>query len=238
MISIRNLYFQYPSADFRLAIDDLHIGPGEKVALVGPSGSGKTTLLNLISGISLAHGGTVRVFDQDIAQLSDSDRRDFRIAQIGFVFQRFELIEYLNVKDNILFSFLINRSIALRPDVLQQMQELTDAVGIANLLQRYPKQLSQGEKQRVAICRALIRAPQLILADEPTGNLDPVNKHGILDLMFNKLDAPERSFVVVTHDETVANRCDRKVDFLNFHRTGDEPTGAAPPQPASDGGKQ
>ena len=238
MISLQNLDFQYPAADFRLAIDDLYISPGEKVALVGPSGSGKTTLLNLISGISLAQGGTVRVFDQDIAQLSNSDRRDFRIAQIGFVFQRFELIEYLNVKDNILFPFLINRSIAVGPEVVQQMQELTNAVGIANLRQRYPKQLSQGEKQRVAICRALIRAPQLILADEPTGNLDPVNKHGILDLMFNKLDAPDRSFVVVTHDETVANRCDRKIDFLNFHRTGDQPTGEALQQRISDGENQ
>jgi len=140
MIHIQNLDFRYRRADFRLVIDNLKIETGEKVAFVGPSGSGKTTLLNLISGIALPQSGTIQVAGNDVGQLSDKQRRDFRVANTGFVFQRFELI--------------------------------AESVGIKSLLKRYPSQLSQGEQQRVAICRAMILSPPLILADEPTGNLD------------------------------------------------------------------
>ena len=139
------------------------------------------------------------------------------MANAGFVFQRFELIEYLNVRDNILFPFLINSSVDCTPEVRARMSELADSVGIASLLKRYPRQLSQGEQQRVAICRAMILAPPLILADEPTGNLDPANKEIILDLMLSAIDVQERTFVVVTHDQSVAEKCDRTIDFSSFH---------------------
>ena len=218
MIDIRNLDFRYPRADFRLVIDDLKIETGEKVAFIGPSGSGKTTLLNLISGISVADGGSINVAGKEVSQLSDAQRRDFRVANTGFVFQRFELIEYLNVRDNILFPFLINPSVDCTPEVRARMLELAESVGIASLLKRYPSQLSQGEQQRVAICRAMILSPPLILADEPTGNLDPANKEIILDLMFGALGAEDRTFVVVTHDRSVAEKCDRTIDFSSFHR--------------------
>ena len=198
-------------------IDNLKIETGEKVAFVGPSGSGKTTLLNLISGIALPQSGTIQVNGNDVAQLSDKQRRDFRVANTGFVFQRFELIEYLNVKDNILFPFLINPSVDCTPEVRQRMLELAESVGIKSLLKRYPSQLSQGEQQRVAICRAMILSPPLILADEPTGNLDPANKEIILDLMLNAIDVQDRTFVVVTHDQSVAEKCDRTIDFSSFH---------------------
>lgn len=217
MIDIRNLDFRYPRADFRLVIDDLKIETGEKVAFIGPSGSGKTTLLNLISGISVADGGSINVAGKEVSQLSDAQRRDFRVANTGFVFQRFELIEYLNVRDNILFPFLINPSVDCTPEVRARMLELAESVGIASLLKRYPSQLSQGEQQRVAICRAMILSPPLILADEPTGNLDPANKEIILDLMLNALGAQDRTFVVVTHDQSVAGKCDRTIDFSRFH---------------------
>lgn len=218
MIHIRNLDFGYPSADFRLAIDDLKIETGEKVAFIGPSGSGKTTLLNLISGIALPQRGTIEVAGKDVGQLSDKQRRDFRVAETGFVFQRFELIEYLNVRDNILFPFLINPSVDCTPEIRQRALELAGSVGIANLLKRYPNQLSQGEQQRVAICRAMILSPRLILADEPTGNLDPANKEIILDQLLNSFGEQDRTFVVVTHDQSVAKKCDRTVDFSLFHR--------------------
>ena len=217
MIHIQNLDFRYRRADFRLVIDNLKIETGEKVAFVGPSGSGKTTLLNLISGIALPQSGTIQVNGNDVAQLSDKQRRDFRVANTGFVFQRFELIEYLNVKDNILFPFLINPSVDCTPEVRQRMLELAESVGIKSLLKRYPSQLSQGEQQRVAICRAMILSPPLILADEPTGNLDPANKEIILDLMLNAIDVQDRTFVVVTHDQSVAEKCDRTIDFSSFH---------------------
>ena len=218
MIHIQNLDFRYPRADFRLAIDELKIETGEKVAFVGPSGSGKTTLLNLISGISVAAAGRINVAGKEVSQLADAARRDFRVANTGFIFQRFELIEYLNVRDNILFPFLINPSVELTPKVRGRMVELAKSVGIETLLKRYPNQLSQGEQQRVAICRALILSPPLILADEPTGNLDPGNKDIILDLMLSEFDAQDRTFVVVTHDRAVAEKCERTIDFSNFHR--------------------
>ena len=217
MIHIQNLDFRYRRADFRLVIDNLKIETSEKVAFVGPSGSGKTTLLNLISGIALPQSGTIQVNGNDVAQLSDKQRRDFRVANTGFVFQRFELIEYLNVKDNILFPFLINPSVDCTPEVRQRMLELAESVGIKSLLKRYPSQLSQGEQQRVAICRAMILSPPLILADEPTGNLDPANKKIILDLMLSAIDVQDRTFVVVTHDQSVAEKCDRTIDFSSFH---------------------
>ncbi len=217
MIHIQHLDFRYPRAGFRLAVDDLKIETGEKVAFVGPSGSGKTTLLNLISGIALAQSGTIEVAGKEVGQLSDKQRRDFRVAKIGFVLQRFELIEYLSVRDNILFPFLINPSVDCTPEVRQRMTELAQAVGIAGLLKRYPRQLSQGEQQRVAICRALILSPPLILADEPTGNLDPANKEIILDLMLSEFGDSGRAFVVVTHDQSVAEKCDRTIDFSSFH---------------------
>ncbi len=218
MIHIQDLDFRYGRANFRLVIDDLKIETGERVAFVGPSGSGKTTLLNLISGIALAQSGTIQVAGNDVSQLSDKQRRDFRVANTGFVFQRFELIEYLNVKDNILFPFLINSSIELTSEVRARMLELAESVGIARLLKRYPRQLSQGEQQRVAICRAMILSPPLVLADEPTGNLDPANKQIILDLMLGAFGTQDRTFVLVTHDQSVAEKCDRIIDFSSFHR--------------------
>jgi len=187
MIHIRNLDFRYPRADFRLVIDDLKIETGEKVAFVGPSGSGKT-MLNLISGISVADQGSIKVAGKEVSQLSDAGRR-----------------------------FLINPSVDCTPEVRARMLELADSVGIAKLLKRYPRQLSQGEQQRVAICRAMILSPPLILADEPTGNLDPANKEIILDLMLSAIDVQDRTFVVVTHDQSVAEKCDRTIDFSSFH---------------------
>ena len=218
MIEIQNLEFQYPRSDFQLAIERLEIKDGERVAIVGPSGSGKTTLLNLVAGIAVPRTGQVSVAEKTVSAMSDTQRRDFRIANIGFVFQRFELIDYLNVRDNVLFPFLINRSLQLNSAAKQRVEMLADRVGITPLLSRHPNKLSQGEKQRVAICRALILSPPLILADEPTGNLDPANKNVILDLM---LDDSQRTFVVVTHDMSVAQRFDRKIDFSDFYASGD-----------------
>ena len=133
------------------------------------------------------------------------------------VFQRFELVDYLNVRDNIALPYLINRSLKLTPKIRQEVNVLAEKMSIGGLLHRHPNKLSQGEKQRVAICRALITSPKLILADEPTGNLDPANKQIILDLFFEQLSVTDRGLVVVTHDMAVAQQCDRVVDFSTFH---------------------
>jgi len=178
MIDLSNLDFEYPRSAFRLNIESLSIPVGQKLAIIGPSGSGKTTLLNLLAGIASPRSGQINVGGVDVASLTDRQRRDFRIANIGFVFQQFELLDYLNVKKNILLPFYINPSLAESFSVSQREQQaasLAQAMGIGDKLNRYPAKLSQGEKQRVAICRALCIEPKLILADEPTGNLDPDN---------------------------------------------------------------
>jgi putative ABC transport system ATP-binding protein len=216
MIAIERLTFGYRDSEFHLSIPSLRVGLGEKLAVIGPSGSGKTTLLNLISGIITPTKGEVRVGDTNISALSDAHRRDFRIRNIGFVFQDFELLEYLNVLDNILHPYRITRALRLDRAVRAQAERLAVRMGIGDQLERRPNDLSQGEKQRVAICRALLPGPKLILADEATGNLDPRNKGRILDLLFDSVDAHGATLLAVTHDHELLPRFDRVVDFADF----------------------
>ncbi len=216
MIEIEQLRFRYPRSEFQLAVDDFSIRPAEKVAIVGPSGSGKTTLLNLIAGITVPQSGTVTVDGQRISKLNDNQRRDFRIAKIGMVFQQFELIEYLKTQDNILLPYLINKSLKLSLSVRKFAEQLAVQVGLDDKLARRPKMLSQGEQQRVAICRALVTQPSVILADEPTGNLDPKNKKRILDILFAQCEKNDQTLLVVTHDMSILGGFDRVVDFEQF----------------------
>ena len=213
MIEICNLKFRYPNSEFLLDIPSLEISNNEKVAIVGPSGCGKTTLLNLFSGIVIPDSGTVNVAGDSISGLADSQRRDFRIRNIGMVFQQFELVEYLNAKENMLLPFAINASLKLTQEVQSRVTDLADAMGLGAKLKRRASQLSQGEQQRVAICRAMITQPKLILADEPTGNLDPKNKSRILKLLFEQADSNGQTLVVVTHDMGILSDFDRTVDF-------------------------
>ena len=221
MISVADLSFQYPNSGFQLSIDTLEIGLGEKLAIVGPSGSGKTTLLNLISGITVPSSGHITIDGTDMTGLSDSARREFRIRAIGMVFQQFELVEYLNVRENILLPYSINGSLRRTAGVVKQSLEAAHRLGLADKLKRFPNQLSQGEQQRVAICRAIATDPKLILADEPTGNLDPANKSRIMDLLFQQVKDGHRTLAVVTHDMNLLDGFDRVVDFEQFRITGD-----------------
>lgn len=218
MIKVENLKFTYPKSAFRLSIDQLTVDAGEKVAIVGPSGSGKTTLLNLLAGIVSPELGTIEVGGEDVSAMSESARRDFRIAKIGFVFQQFELVEYLKVADNIRLPYLINQSLRESKESNQRIQELAESVGIGDKLNRWVKQLSQGEQQRVAICRALMTQPGLILADEPTGNLDPSNKQRILDVLFEQVQQGGQTLIVVTHDMAILEGFDRTIDFNRFRK--------------------
>ena len=213
MIRIRDLYFSYPGGEFQLRLDSLDITARENVAVIGPSGSGKTTLLNLVAGITIPASGSVAVGDIDVSQLSDTARRAFRIQHIGFVFQDFELVEYLNVLDNILHPYRITSTLKLDSNVRDRALSLTEAMGIRDKTHRRPAELSQGERQRAAICRALITGPQLILADEATGNLDPNNKQLILDLLFQTAAEHDAALLAVTHDHELLPRFDRVLDF-------------------------
>jgi ABC-type lipoprotein export system ATPase subunit len=221
VVSIEALEFRYREGDFRLGIPELAIERDATVAFIGPSGSGKTTLLNLIAGIALPQSGRVVTEGVEVTSLSDSERRDFRIARVGLVFQEFELLEYLSVLDNILLPYRINASLRLDREVRGRARELAERVDIADKLDRYPGKLSQGERQRAAVCRAVLTEPSLLLADEPTGNLDPVNKWRVLDILFDYAERTDTTLVAVTHDQEILDRFQRVVDFSQFHEYGD-----------------
>ena len=216
MIHIQKLQFQFPTGEFSLSIDEFSITKGSKVAVIGPSGSGKTTLLNLVAGIIAPVSGAVQVGDVKVSELNDAGRRDFRITRIGFVFQDFELLDYLNVFDNILHPYRISGALKLDQEVRARAVALTQDMGIGDKLKRKAEDLSQGEKQRAAICRALLPQPRLILADEATGNLDPENKTRILDLLFRAVEEHQATLLAVTHDHELLQQFDRVVDFRDF----------------------
>jgi ABC-type lipoprotein export system ATPase subunit len=152
----------------------------------------------------------------EVSNLNDNERRDFRISNIGFVFQDFELIDYLNVMDNILHPYRITGALTFNGTTKARVRNLADQMGIADKLKRHPNDLSQGEKQRAAICRALLPRPKLILADEATGNLDPANKIRILDLLFQSVEEHDATLIAVTHDYELLKKFDRMVDFKEF----------------------
>ncbi len=216
MIRVDSLEFYYREGEFCLSVPELTVEKTEKVAVIGSSGSGKTTLLNLIAGIVTPIKGTVSVDDLKVSELTDAGRRDFRITSLGFVFQDFELLDYLNVMDNILHPYRITGALILDKAVRERAGILAQEMGIGDKLKRPANDLSQGEKQRAAICRALLPQPKLLLADEATGNLDPDNKTRILDLLFQSVADHDATLLAVTHDHDLLKRFDRVIDFKDF----------------------
>ncbi len=213
MIEINDLTFEYPGSDFRFNLNSLNIKSGEKVALIGPSGYGKTTLLNLLSGILEPIRGTIHLNGTEVTKLADSQRRNFRITNIGFVFQNFELIEYLNVLDNIILSYRINPSLNMNREVIDRAETISEQLGLGDKLKRNVGKLSQGEMQRVAICRAILNNPKIILADEPTGNLDPQNKEKIMEILFDYSSRENATLITVTHDHSLLKGFDEVLDM-------------------------
>lgn len=216
MVHLDNVRFRFPSGEFRLEVPHLSVTAGEKVAVIGPSGSGKTTLLNLVAGILTPTAGRLEVDGAGLAQLSEQQRRDFRIARIGFIFQDFGLIDYLDVLDNIVHPCRISSTLKLTSEIKQRARELAGQLGVSSRTKHHPAELSHGERQRVAICRALLLSPKLILADEATGNLDPKNKMLILDALFQAVTTQQATVLAVTHDHELLDRFDRVIDFRKF----------------------
>jgi putative ABC transport system ATP-binding protein len=216
LIRLDEVEFRYPDGDFRLHVPALAVEAGATAAVVGPSGSGKTTLLNLIAGIVPPHRGNIETAGTAVAALSDAARRDFRVRRIGLVFQEFELLEYLTVLDNILLPYRINNSLGYTPEVGERAARLAEQVGIGDKLRRHPDRLSQGERQRVAVCRAVLPQPRLLLADEPTGNLDPVNAARVLDILFDYAGDSGATFLAVTHDQSLVPRFAQTIDMKRF----------------------
>lgn len=219
MIRIEGLRFRYPAAegDFTLHIPRFELKTGERLAITGPSGTGKTTLLKLIAGIEPPMAGTIRVDGQAVHAMNDSARRRFRITRLGFIFQDLQLLDYLDMADNILHPYRINPALKLSPAVRQRMRQLAADIGLEHKLSQPVTALSQGERQRVAICRAVLTQPALVLADEPTASLDPDNKLKILDVLFRTLDRESASLIAVTHDHDLLGRFDRVIDFFAYH---------------------
>jgi putative ABC transport system ATP-binding protein len=216
LITIESLAFSYSESGFQLSIPKLSINKAEKVAIIGPSGSGKTSLLKLISGILLPDKGKVSIDNVCVNTLSDSERRDYRISTMGFIFQDFELLEYLNVQDNILHPYRITSALKLNATVKERANNIAKELGIQDKMKRLTSTLSQGEKQRTAICRAILPKPKLILADEATGNLDPNNKRKILDALFRSTEKYDATLIAVTHDHELLSYFDRVIDFKEY----------------------
>ena len=213
MISLRDVLFEYPGGDFSLRAGRIDIEPGQTAAIIGPSGSGKTTLLHLAAGILPPKSGSVHISGTELSARSDSSRRAFRIANIGLIFQEFELLEYLTVRQNILLPYRINPAIKLNAAADDNAAALAKSAGISEMLDRRPSRLSQGERQRAAICRALVTGPKIILADEPTGNLDPKTSGAIVQLLLDQAAAHEATVLMVTHDHSLLERFDSVIDM-------------------------
>lgn len=211
MLSVIGLTKSYRSAGEQIAVlrgVNLHVAAGERVALTGESGSGKSTLLHLIAGLDAADAGEIRLADASLSELSDAGRAALRRDRLGLVFQQFNLIPSLNVEDNLRFQ----SRIAGRHDSGWH-QELVQRLGLGHLTRRYPEQLSGGQQQRVAIGRALAAKPLLLLADEPTGNLDEATADDVLALTRDLVARTGCGFLMVTHSARLAATLDRQVQL-------------------------
>ena len=222
MIDVSNIRFNYRNNGFQLNIPELSIQPAEKVALIGPSGTGKTTLLNLLAGILVPASGAIEIDGLDIAGLPTEDRQDFRAVKMGLIFQEFGLLEYLTVFENICLPYRISPVLELDAGVPERAFEIAETIGLGEKLHRYPKHLSQGERQRIEVCRAMITQPAMILGDEPTGNLDPGNRDHVAKMLFDYSARSGAPLLVVTHDYELVEQFDRRIDVQGFGVQGSE----------------
>ncbi|MEO0389370.1 MAG: ABC transporter ATP-binding protein [Pseudomonadota bacterium] len=209
LIRFRGVQKQYPGADGPVHVlrgVDLTLAPGETLALTGESGSGKSTLLHIAGGLEAADGGEVRVAGQDLSTLNDTGRAALRRSEVAVVFQQFNLIPSLRVAENIAFQ----ARLAGRNDP-QRITELAQALGLYAQLSKYPEALSGGQQQRVAIARALAAQPQVLLADEPTGNLDEATAADVLEQLLDLVQKTGAGLLLVTHSPSIAARMDRRV---------------------------
>ena len=186
---------------------DLEAREGQSLAIVGPSGSGKTSLLMVMAGLERTTGGKVQVAGHDLADLSEDELALMRGAEIGIVFQSFHLVPTMTALENVALPL----EFAGTADAFGTARELLQEVGLSHRVDHFPAQLSGGEQQRVAIARALSRRPKLILADEPTGNLDRKTGGHVIDLLFGLQRRREATLILVTHDERLAGACDRTI---------------------------
>lgn len=210
---------------------DFAVGRGETVSLVGPSGSGKTSMLMIIAGLERATGGSVEIGGKDFRKLNEDALALFRRDHVGIVFQSFHLVPTMTAHENV----AIPLELAGRTDAFERAKEMLEAVGLGHRLSHYPGQLSGGEQQRVALARAFVGEPHLVLADEPTGNLDGSTGQQIIDLMFSLTQKHDTTLILITHDPKLAERCTRVVTMRDGILTESARQAAPAPQAATAG---
>lgn len=214
IIKVKNLIKIYHDKVDTPALNgiDLELEKGFVYSIYGQSGSGKTTLLNILGGLDSPTSGKVVIGGQDISSLNQRELADFRNKKIGFIFQFHYLISEFTVLENILMPYFISKN-KVDDQIIKRAKELADIVNIEDTLEKYPDYISGGQRQRAAICRALINDPDIVLADEPTGNLDSQNTEIVIDLFFKINKIKKTTFIIVTHDEQIANKCRKKIQL-------------------------
>ncbi len=213
MLELKSLKKSYHQGSQNIEIfEDLNfeVKEGERVAIMGRSGSGKSTLLSLISGIIKPENGEISLNDISYKDLQESDLNDFRATNIGFIFQNFHLVSYLNALENV----MLPAKVCNISKPKEKAMVLLESVGLGHRLDHLPAQLSGGEKQRVAIARALIHNPKIILADEPSGNLDDETGNAVMDILFELIKKNNTTLILVTHSKDVADRCEKTYELL------------------------
>lgn len=223
MIHLKNIEKVYRTSTIEtLALTNvnLHIRAGEFVSIMGPSGCGKSTLLNLMGLLDAPSGGQVEIGGQAVTQYRDRDLAQLRNQKIGFIFQSFHLINDLSVLDNVEIPLLYRKGDVTGASRRQLAQEALKKVGLSNRVKHFPGQLSGGQKQRVAIARAIVGRPSIILADEPTGNLDSAMGNEIMAIL-QQLNTDGSTIIMVTHDETMAKKTHRLVRLFDGAMVGD-----------------
>lgn len=223
-IEIDSVQFSYPGGVKIIDIDRLSIGEGERVFLHGPSGCGKTTLLGLLTGILTAQAGSLRILDRDLRSMRSHVRDHFRGEHIGYIFQMFNLLPYLNVIQNILLPVQLNpgRQTKINEDVQEIAAALAERLGIASHLHDRVTDLSVGQQQRVAAARALIGNPEILICDEPTSSLDQAHRNRFLDVLLEMAERHKTTVVFVSHDENLSGYFDRTISLMEINKTHDK----------------
>lgn len=224
LIDVTGLSKKVSDASGELTIlDDIHftVRSGSTVALVGASGSGKSTLLGLLAGLDLPSSGKVLINGRDLYALDEDGRAALRKSQLGFVFQSFQLLSHLTALENVMLPLELRAD----PGARQKAEQMLGRVGLSQRLRHYPKFLSGGEQQRVALARAFVTDPPLLLADEPTGSLDAATGEAVIDLMFTLNREQGSTLVLVTHDPSIAARCERTLTIAAGRLVADSAQG-------------
>ena len=218
LIRIDNLHKSFYDGEAELKVlkgVNLDVGKSEILAIMGASGVGKSTLLHIIGTLDRPSEGSIFYEDQDITMFSENELTQFRNRSIGFVFQFHQMLPEFTALENVVISRLINNKSNSSSDIYQTAEELLESVGLSDRLKHYPSQLSGGERQRVAIARALMNNPKVVLADEPTGNIDDRTSDAVLDVLWDVNERLNQTFIIVTHDSRISERAMRTVQLID-----------------------